>query len=359
MALINITSPHARGALSTGELMRLVIYATVPGIVVLAWFFGPGVLINVFLACVSCVAFEALVVKLRNRPVGFYLKDCSALVTAILLAVSLPPYCPWWLVVAGSFVAIVLAKQLYGGMGFNPFNPAMVAYVLLLISFPLQMTTWPTPAPLLPEGQDLPSLIASIQHVFGSEKIDAYASATALDIMKQNSGLVLDELYKQSPQLNQGYLAGVGWEWVNLAFLVGGLFLLYKKVFTWHAPVSMLIALTLMSAIFYDAGSSQSSGSPLFHLFSGATMLGAFFIVTDPVSSAVSTKGRIIYGALIGVVTYVIRSWGTGYPDGVGFAVLLLNFAAPFIDYYTTPRTYGHAKPRKATEKPQAKNGGH
>lgn len=359
MALINITSPHARSALSTGQLMRLVIYATLPGIAVLAWFFGPGVFINLILAGFSCVFFEALIIKLRKRPVGFYLQDCSALVTAVLLAVSLPPYCPWWLVVGGSFIAIVLAKQLYGGMGFNPFNPAMVAYVLLLISFPLQMTAWPTPAPLLADGQNLPSLVASIEHIFGGDQLDAYASATVLDIMKQNSSLVLDELYQQSPQLNQGYLAGAGWEWVNLAFLIGGLFLLYKKVFSWHAPISMLLALVLMSAIFYDAGSSQSSGSPLFHLFSGATMLGAFFIVTDPVSSAVSKKGRIVYGALIGVVTYVIRTWGTGYPDGVGFAVLLLNYAAPFIDYYTTPRTYGHAKPRKATEKVNPENGGH
>lgn len=359
MALINITSPHARGAISTGELMRLVIYATIPGIAALAWFFGPGVFINVILACVSCVGFEALIVKLRNRPVGFYVKDCSALVTAILLAVSLPPYCPWWLVAAGSFVAIVLAKQLYGGMGFNPFNPAMVAYVLLLISFPLQMTSWATPSPMLADGQTLPGFVAALEKVFFGSPIDAYASATVLDLMKQNSGLVLDELYAKEPAFNTGVWAGAGWEWVNLAFLIGGLFLLYKKVFTWHAPISMLLSLTIVSAIFYDAGSSQSSGSPLFHLFSGATMLGAFFIVTDPVSSAVSTRGRIIYGALIGIVIYVIRSWGTGYPDGVGFAVLLLNFAAPFIDYYTTPRTYGHAKPRKATEKPQAKDGGH
>lgn len=358
MALINITSPHARGVMSTGKLMRLVIYATVPGIAVLTWFFGPGVLVNVVLAAISCLAFEAAIIKLRNRPVNFYLKDCSALVTAILLAVSLPPYCPWWLIITGSFIAIVLAKQLYGGMGFNPFNPAMVAYVLLLISFPLSMTTWPTPANLLADGQSLPGFVATLEHVFWGEKLDAYASATVLDIMKQNSGLVLDELYKQTPQLNTGYLAGAGWEWVNLAFLIGGIFLLYKKVFTWHAPISMLISLTLVSAIFYDAGSSQSSGSPLFHLFSGATMLGAFFIVTDPVSSAVSTRGRIIYGALIGFVIYIIRTWGTAYPDGVGFAVLFLNFAAPFIDYYTTPRTYGHAKPRRATDK-TPRDGGH
>jgi Na+-translocating ferredoxin:NAD+ oxidoreductase subunit D len=358
MALINITSPHARGAMSTGELMRLVIYATLPGIVALTYFFGVGVLINLVLACVSCVAFEALVMKLRHRPVNFYLKDCSALVTAVLLAVSLPPYCPWWLIVAGSFCAIVLAKQLYGGMGFNPFNPAMVAYVLLLISFPLQMTTWATPSPMLVDGQSLPGFVAALEKVFFGTQIDGYASATVLDLMKQNSSLVLDELYAKEPAFNTGVWAGAGWEWVNLGFLIGGLFLLYKKVFTWHAPISMLLSLTVVSTIFYDAGSSQSSGSPLFHLFSGATMLAAFFIVTDPVSSAVSVRGRIIYGALIGLVIYVIRAWGTGYPDGVGFAVLLLNFAAPFIDYYTTPRTYGHSKPRRATDS-KPRDGGH
>jgi Na+-translocating ferredoxin:NAD+ oxidoreductase subunit D len=358
MALINITSPHTRGAKSTGELMRLVIYATLPGVAALTWFFGPGVLINLALASIFCLAFEALVIKLRARPVNFYLKDCSALVTAVLLAVSLPPYCPWWLILVGSFCAIVLAKQLYGGMGFNPFNPAMVAYVLLLISFPLQMTTWAMPSPMLAEGQSLPGFVAALEKVFLGTQLDGYASATVLDLIKQNSSLVLDEVYAKESAFNQGLWAGAGWEWVNLGFLIGGIFLLYKKVFTWHAPISMLLSLTIVSAIFYDAGSSQSSGSPLFHLFSGATMLGAFFIVTDPVSSAVSTRGRIIYGALIGLVIYVIRSWGTGYPDGVGFAVLLLNFAAPFIDYYTTPRTYGHNKPRRATDT-KPRDGGH
>jgi len=338
--------------------MRLVIYATLPGVAVLTYFFGVGILINIALACSSCLAFEAAAIKLRHRPVGFYLKDCSALVTAILLAVSLPPYCPWWLIVGGSFCAIILAKQLYGGMGFNPFNPAMVAYALLLISFPIQMTAWGTPSPLLAEGQHLPSFVAALDQIFFGQKIDGYTSATVLDIVKQNHGLQLSELYQQHTQFSQAQWAGAGWEWVNLAFLLGGLFLLTQKVFTWHAPISMLLSLTIISAIFYDSGSSQSSGSPLFHLFSGATMLGAFFIVTDPVSSAVSTRGRIIYGALIGVVIYVIRAWGTGYPDGIAFAVLLLNFAAPFIDYYSTPRTYGHTKPRHATDKTPT-DGGH
>lgn len=349
MALLNITSPHAHGANNTGRMMRLVVYATFPGIAALTHFFGVGVLINVLLASIGCMAFEAAVLKLRQRPIGFYLRDCSALVTGVLIGVSLPAYCPWWLVLSASFIAIVLAKQLYGGMGFNPFNPAMVAYALLLVSFPLQMTAWPTPLPLLPEGQGVPSLVATLEKVFLGTPIDGYSSATVLDIMKQNAGLTLADLYQQEAVFD-GRWAGAGWEWVNIAFLIGGLYLLYKKVFTWHAPISMLAALTLMAAFFYDSGSSNSSGSPMFHLLSGATMLGAFFIVTDPVSSAVSTRGRIVYGALIGVMVYVIRSWGTSYPDGVAFAVLLMNFAAPFIDYYTTPRTYGHKKPRRATD---------
>lgn len=350
MALLNITSPHTHGANRTGRVMRLVVYATFPGIAALTHFFGIGVLINVLLASISCIAFEAAVLKLRQRPIRFYLSDCSALVTGVLIGVSIPAYCPWWLVVSASLIAIVLAKQLYGGMGFNPFNPAMVAYALLLVSFPLPMTMWPTPLPMLADGQTTPSLVAAMEKVFFGTPIDGYSSATVLDIMKQNAGLTLADLYQKEPVFSDGRWAGAGWEWVNIAFLIGGIYLLYKKVFTWHAPVSMLAALAIMATLFYDSGSSNSSGSPIFHLLSGATMLGAFFIVTDPVSSVVSNKGRIVYGALIGVLIYVIRSWGTSYPDGVAFAVLLMNFAAPFIDYYTTPRTYGHKKPRRATD---------
>ena len=358
MALLNITSPHTHGANRTGRVMRLVVYATFPCIAALTHFFGIGVLINVLLASLSCIAFEALVMKLRARPIMFYLRDCSALVTGVLIGVSLPPYCPWWLVISASFIAIVLAKQLYGGMGFNPFNPAMVAYVLLLISFPIPMTQWATPLPMLADGQTAPSLVAALDKVFFGTAIDGYSSATVLDVMKQSSGQTLADLYQAQPVFAEGRWAGAGWEWVNIAFLIGGIYLLYKKVFTWHAPISMLLALVVMAALFYDSGSSNSGGSPIYHLLSGATMLGAFFIVTDPVSSAVSTRGRIVYGALIGVMIYVIRTWGTSYPDGVGFAVLLLNFAAPFIDYYTTPRTYGHKKPRRATDSSK-QDGGH
>jgi electron transport complex protein RnfD len=212
----------------------------------------------------------------------------------------------------------------------------MAGYVILLISFPVQMTSWAPPRGL----GEMPGLLESLQACFMPALYDGATMATPLDVVRQNSSLLISDLWAQNPQF--GLWAGVGWEWVNIAFLAGGLWLLYKRIFTWHAPVAMLAALALMAALFYDGGSSASGGSPLFHLLSGATMFGAFFIVTDPVTSAVSLRGRLIYGALIGVLIYIIRVRGN-YPDAVAFAVLIMNFAAPFIDYYTQPRTYGHS----------------
>lgn len=355
MAFIKPTSPHATRAGTTGDVMRLVILAALPGIAVMTALFGWGTVTNILFASACAVGMEAATLKIRKRPVVFYLKDCSAIVTALLLAIALPPYAPWWLLAVGIFFSIVVAKHLYGGLGYNPFNPAMVGYVVLLISFPLEMTQWATPSQILPDGVNLPSLGQSLQFFMGLTPVsalDGYTAATPLDIVKQNSSELLIDLYSSAPALSTGQWAGAGWEWINIAFLAGGAFLLYRKVFTWHAPVSMLLALILISALFFDGGSSSSSGSPLFHLLSGATMLGAFFIVTDPVSSAVSVKGRIFYGAAVGVLVYVIRSWGN-YPDAIAFSVLLMNFAAPFIDYFTLPRTYGHDKANRGTRKSQ------
>ena len=335
MALMRVTSPHAHGPMSTPRVMLNVLLATVPGLIVMTYFFGFGVLVNVAGACLVAVACEAAALRLRRRPIGFYLRDCSALVTATLLAVALPPYAPWWLIAVGIACAILLAKHLYGGLGYNPFNPAMAGYVILLISFPVQMTAWAPPRGL---GQT-PGLLEALQACFWPSGYDAVTMATPLDLMKQNTSELVSELYAQTPQF--GRWAGLGWEWVNIAFLAGGAWLLYQRIFTWHAPLAMLASLSLMAAIFYDGGSSVSGGSPLFHLLSGATMFGAFFIVTDPVTSAVSVRGRLIYGAMIGVLIYVIRVRGN-YPDAVAFAVLIMNFAAPFIDNYTQPRTYGH-----------------
>jgi electron transport complex protein RnfD len=213
----------------------------------------------------------------------------------------------------------------------------MAGYVILLISFPVQMTAWAPPR----GAGELPGLLEAVQACFVPAAFDGITMATPLDVLKQNNSLLLEDLWAQTPQF--GRWAGLGWEWANIAFLAGGAWLLYQRIFTWHAPVAMLVSLSLMAALFYDGGSSASGGSPLFHLLSGATMFGAFFIVTDPVTSAASVRGRLIYGALIGVLIYTIRVRGN-YPDAVAFAVLIMNFAAPFIDHYTQPRTYGHQK---------------
>lgn len=350
------SSPHGHAPLDTSAIMRCVLLATIPGLVALTWNFGWGSLINVLLASALAVAIEAAIIAARKRPIIFYLRDNSALVTACLLGLALPPLAPWWLVAIGTVFAIAIAKHLYGGLGFNPFNPAMVGYVVLLISFPVQMTAWITPRDLLPEGVDLPGLWQSLQIVFpllGTPELsDGFTGATPLDVFKQQSGLLVAQIYQQEPLFNRAEITSYGWEWVNLGFLAGGAWLVYRKIFTWHAPLAMLAALAIMAALFYDGGSSTSGGSPPLHLLSGATMLGAFFIVTDPVTSAVSRRGRLIYGAGVGILVYIIRVWGS-YPDAVAFAVLLMNFAAPLIDNYTLPRTYGHDRPRKATEKKQ------
>ena len=333
MSLSRITSPHARGDSRTQRVMLLVLAATLPGVVVLTWLYGAGTLINLAWACLAALGFEAAILKLRQRPVGFFLRDGSVLVTAVLLALALPPYSPWWLTLIATGCAVVFGKQLYGGLGQNPFNPAMIGYVVVLISFPVEMTTWPVPHSV--------GLGAGLQHILGIASLpDGWTQATALDVLKVNKSLTIDELWS-NPAF--GHFGGIGSEVVNLAFLAGGLFLLHKRLFSWHAPVGMLAALVLMSLVFWNGSGSDSNGSPLFHLLSGATMLGAFFIVTDPVSSATSPRGRLIFGAGVGILVYVIRAWG-GYPDGVAFGVLLMNLAAPTIDYYTRPRTYGHRK---------------
>ena len=348
MAFLRASSPHTHSPNTTPRIMRDVLLATLPGIFTLTWFFGLGTLSNIIIAAFFAMGFLALILKLRQRPIAFYLKDYSALLTAVLLAVALPPASSWWLIAVGMFFSIVIAKHLYGGLGYNPFNPAMVGYVVLLISFPQAMTQWLAPAGINDAGPlfDMKPLLAQ---VFGGVTLDGLTAATPLDTFKQATGLTTADIYSQQPIFNQGFIAGAGYEWVNAAFLLGGIGLLLRKIFTWHAPIAMLASLSLLSIIFYDSGSSSSGGSPFMHLFSGATMLGAFFIVTDPVTSTTSNKGRFIYGACIGTLIFIIRTWGN-YPDAMAFAVLLMNFAAPFIDYYTVPRTYGHTQAKRATD---------
>lgn len=320
--------------------MRRVLYAMIPGIAAMVWIFGWGVLYNIAIASAVALAAEAAVLAARGKPVGPAIGDGSVLVTAWLLAVALPSLAPWWLVTIGTLFAVVIAKQLYGGLGYNPFNPAMVGYIVLLISFPLEMSTWPAPQATLNAG--LGPLQTSL-FVFTGQlppgiSVDALSGATPLDVVKTQLGLgqTLGEI-GTSPVF--GMIAGKGWEWVNLAFLAGGLWLVYTRTAAWQIPAAMLTTITLISLLFY-AIDPQTHASPWLHLFGGATLYGAFFIATDPVSASTTPRGRLVYGAGVGALTYIIRSFG-GYPDGVAFAVLLMNIAAPTIDYYTQPRVFG------------------
>ena len=339
MPVIRLSPPFLASANRVTLQMLQVLIALIPAVVAMTWYFGPAVLINIVFAISIALITEALMLMLRHRPLRPFLSDGSAPVTAVLLALAIPPLSPWWMTTVGVIFAIVFVKHLYGGLGYNPFNPAMVGYVLLLISFPLEMTTW-LPAQTIAEHPV--SWSSAFQLIFSGQfnglTIDAFSGATPLDAMKTQIGLLQQpELIRSQPLF--GMAGGLGWEWINIWFALGGIWLIYRKVISWHVPVAMLLALLIISSI-TTLIAPTISGSPLFHLLSGGTMIGAFFIATDPVSGSTTLKGRVIFGAGVGILTYVIRIWG-GYPDGVAFAVILMNMLVPLIDYYTQPRVYG------------------
>ncbi|HBG95627.1 MAG TPA: electron transport complex subunit RsxD [Chromatiaceae bacterium] len=346
-----ISSPHSARINRVDRVMLQVCLALLPGTLALVWYFGWGVLINMALATVVGVSAEALIMVVRRRPVLPAIGDYSAVVTALLFALTVPPTLPWWMTVLGMLFAIIIVKQLYGGIGYNPFNPAMAGYVFLLISYPVAVTSWlPPNVPELLQARDLTSLsfMDSARLIFTGAlpqglTWDAISAATPLDEMRGliDQGIVISEI-RQSPLW--GDFGGRGWEWVANWFLVGGLFLLWRRVITWHIPVSFLGGLLIMAGIFWLID-PQTHPHPAFHLFSGAAILGAFFIATDPVSACTTRYGQLIYGAAIGTIVFSIRTWG-GYPDAVAFAVLLLNIAAPLIDQYTQPRVFGHQTKR-------------
>lgn len=348
MAYWIASSPHNHVQDKTSALMRLVIYATIPGIIAQWYFFGWGNLIHIGLAVITAIIAEFTILSLREKNVAEQLFDGSAILTAVLLGISLPALAPWWVPVIGSLFAIAIVKQLYGGLGYNPFNPAMAGYVMLLISFPVQMTSWLPPLELVTIPLDFINTASLIFTNFTFEgysveqlrtHIDGYTMATPLDTVK--TGLTLGLTVQES--MNNvviGEYFGLGWQWINLAFLCGGIFLIAKKAIPVVTPASFLISLFVCSLVAFLI-SPDTNPSTMFHWFNGACMLGAFFIITDPVSCATSVKGRIVFGALAGFLVFIIRKFG-GYPDAIAFAVLLCNMAAPLIDQYTRPRTYGH-----------------
>lgn len=336
---------------SVAGIMLKVLVALIPAIAAYVWYFGPAILAQIALASVIALGSETAMLKLRGCPVKPYLSDGSALVTAWLLALSLPPLCPWWLTVIATAFAIMIAKQLYGGLGNNLFNPAMVGYAIAIISFPLQMTQWSAPEVL---GAAHLGFLQQLQYIFGGGlpagvKIDALTMATPLDTLKTQLQLqhTVGEITRMSIF---GSVGGKGSEIVALGYLAGGLYLWQQRVIGWHVPVTFLATLFVTAGAFHAADTDRYIG-PLFHLATGATLIGAFFILTDPVTGPTTPKGKLIYAAGAGFLTYIIRVFG-GYPDGVAFSVLLMNICVPLIDAYTQPPVFG----KKAAKQGRAEN---
>lgn len=330
------TPPYLLQNASVQRVMLQVLLALLPGIAAYVWLIGPIIFVQLAIASLAALAAEALMLKLCDKPLGLFLGDGSALVTAWLIALTFPPMAPWWLLVVGVLFAIVVAKHLYGGLGQNPFNPAMVAFAVCIVSFPALMSQWPALGLGLNFAQQL-DIVAGL-----APRVDALTGATPLDAIK--TALKLGEGSIDVPSLlaNQnifGNFAGRGWEWVAAGYLLGGLWLWKRGIVGWQAPAGFIAGLALIAGGLWLWNPAQFA-SPLFHLFSGGAMLGAFFIVTDPVSGCTTPKGKFIFGLAAGVLAYLIRVFG-GYPDGVAFAVLLLNICVPLIDMYTQPPIFG------------------
>lgn len=333
-------SPFISKPDTVSRIMFKVLLALMPGIALYVWYFGPAILVSIALASLTALGTEALMLKLRDRPVLPFLGDNSALLTGWLLALSIPPLAPWWLVVVGTAFGIAVAKHLYGGLGNNLFNPAMIGYAVLIISFPAHMTQW-----LSPHGLGVSELgfFGQLEYIFlgvlpPNMTLDAITMATPLDTLKTH--LHLDEPVGQILDLPiYGHLAGQGSEMVSLGFLLGGLYLLATRIISWHIPLAYLATLFITAGIFHLVDPAHYV-APLFHWFSGAAMIGAFFILTDPVSSPTTPKGKLIFAVGAGLITYLIRVFG-GFPDGMAFATLLMNICVPLIVLYTQPRVFG------------------
>lgn len=323
----------------TGVMFKLIL-ALLPALAVYVYYFGAAILVNIALASLTCVLCEAFMVWLRRDPVLPYISDLSAVLTGWLLAMSMPQLSPWWLTVGANAFAIIVAKQFFGGLGANPFNPAMAGYAAALLSFPLQMSRWSPPNTLSATRTDFNTQLAYIFREFVDRKffIDAETSATPLDAVKTAVGMKLT-VADISYMPIFGQIGGTAYEWIALGYLIGGLYLLQQRLITWHMPVAFLGTIAGLDAVLWLAIPGKIP-PPWFHLFSGATMLAAFFIITDPVSAATTPKGKLIFAAGAGILTYVIRVFG-GFPDGVAFAVLVMNALVPIIDARTQPPVFG------------------
>jgi electron transport complex protein RnfD len=324
--LLNISpSPHTHSKETTQKLMINVVIALLPAFFVSVFYFGAGALIVTLVAVTSCVFFEYLIQRfILRKPLS--IDDGSALVTGMLLAFNLPSNMPVHIIIIGSLVSIGVAKMTFGGLGNNPFNPALVGRVFMLISFPVQMTTLPVPAGLK------------------TGYADAVTGATPLAIIKEGikNGEPLSELMTQIPSPAEMFLGNMGGstgEVAAIALLIGFVYLLVKKVITWHIPISIIGTIAIFTSILWLVN-PEKNADPMFHLLAGGVMLGAIFMATDYVTSPMVPKAMIIYGFGIGIITVLIRVYGA-YPEGVSFAILIMNAFVPLMNAYMKPKRFG------------------
>jgi len=356
-----ISGPHTLANATVTRTMLWVMIALTPATLWGLYLFGWPAIHLFALTLASALLFEAGCLYLAGKPVRATLFDGSALLTAWLLAMSLPPWAPWWVGVLGSFLAIVVGKQVFGGLGHNLFNPAMVARVALLVSFPLQLTTWVLPAPLFSNGA--PGFLEGLAITYGNLAVDGHTGASMLGQVKTDftTGKLLSEILPQGVD-QAALLLGTGLgslgETSALLILAGGVLLVALGIISWTIPLSMLGAVALLALLFNTLAPEHYPGLD-FHLLSGGLMLGAFFIATDMVTSPNTWFGQLLFGAGCGVLVYVIRTWG-GYPEGVAFAVLLMNAMTPLIDHYLRPRIFGRdRKGQPLSVKNSSAEGGH
>lgn len=320
-------SDTSQQAILIPTVMRQVLVALVPGILIYAWLISPLIIVNIAFCCLVAALTEALCLRCQQRRAGDALRDGSILVAAALLAIAVPPSVLFWQLGLGVVAMVVLGKHLYGGLGQNIFNPAMVGYAFLLLSFPQSMTLW---LDATQHNLSLINLLKAKSAMSLPASWDSITQATPLESIRAAS------LYasEQSGLLTQAALDEIArqrtWPLINIGFLIGGLWLLYKRIISWHIPIAVITTLFILHGILAMASESAQI-SPFIAVLSGATMLGAFFVATDPVTAATSNTGRLIYGAGIACLAFVIREWG-GYPEGFAFAVLLMNMCAPLID---------------------------
>lgn len=336
---IIISSPHLHRSMSVNQVMQQVLFALIPGILLSIWFFGWGVLIQSLMAVLFALVLESLMLYLRGKPVKDFIYDGSAVVTALLFSLAISPFTPVWVTFLGICFAIIIAKHCYGGLGYNMFNPAMAGYIFVLLCFPVELSAWPHVY-----GADYPhaSLIETMSVIFSGHSsvadFDSLSGATTLGYMKsQLNGMAMMEEIRHSPLF--GTFAGNGTEWISLGWLAGGVWLLLRGIIKWQMSTAFLATLFTISLLFYWYDTNIYS-SPVIMLFTSSTMLAAFFIITDPVTASTTPRGKIIYASGIALFTYLIRTWGS-YPDGVAFAVLIMNAAVPLIDSYTRPKVFG------------------